>query len=202
MSVTFNPAATTAIDLDELESGSIEGISPRWGGALAEAAIVCFEQQSHLPGVSKRIEGACSQQVAVNWNPSGDVPQRWRAWGDPDEATEHGAYAIATLLVTGLTDHTVIERARKGKGFDYWLARKDSGPLFQRAARLEASGLRSSDTSGISSRVSRKRKQISVSDDLKLPGLWRSSSLVNRARGWNRSERRRKTPSDRYEPRG
>ena len=87
MSVTFNPAAATAIDLDELESGSIEGVSPRWGGALAEAAIVCFEQESHSPGVSMTIDGDCSHRVAVNWNPSGDVPQRWRAWGDPDEAT-------------------------------------------------------------------------------------------------------------------
>jgi hypothetical protein len=39
MAVTFDPAAAAAIDLDELESGSIEGVSPRWGGALAEAGV-------------------------------------------------------------------------------------------------------------------------------------------------------------------
>ncbi len=172
MKIRFDPAASHAINLDTLESGTIPGVSPRWGGALAEAAIVCLEQENHAPGVSMEVDGDCSHQLSVDWSPSGDLGQRWRAWGDPDEATEHGAYGVATLLITELTDYTVSERARKGNGFDYWLTRKDApGPLFQRAARLEASGIRHAPSGGVAARTSRKRKQISVSDDMRLPGV-------------------------------
>jgi len=41
------------------------------------------------------------------------------------------------------TDYTVVERARIGDGFDFWLSRSDDDDqfLFQREAGLEAKGL-------------------------------------------------------------
>jgi len=73
--------------------------------------------------------------------------------------------------VVALTEYTVVERARKGPGFDYWLGKKDSvAPLFQDKARLEVSGLRRGDDRSLESRVRRKAKQIEASDR-GLPGL-------------------------------
>jgi len=94
-----------------------------------------------------------------------------RAWADPDEATEQGACGIAALLVDALTDYTILQRARKGPGFDYWLGKKGSASvLFQDKARLEVSGIRSGDEREIARRVRQKTKQIQRSNGM-LPGL-------------------------------
>jgi hypothetical protein len=42
--------------------------------------------------------------------------------------------------VLELTDYTIVERACKGTGFDYWLGDEDDD-LFQWKARLEISGI-------------------------------------------------------------
>jgi hypothetical protein len=166
----FDPAMADVLDLNTLECG-MPGITPRIGAYLAEAAVTCLEEETHCPGVSMRIDGDCKHQLQIRWLAEGDRGQRSRAWRDADEATEQGACGIAALLVAALTEYTVIERARKGPGFDYWLGRKDSvAPLFQDKARLEVSGLRRGDDRTIESRVRRKAKQIEPSDAV-LPGL-------------------------------
>jgi hypothetical protein len=47
------------------------------------------------------------------------------------------------MLIRQLTQFTVIERSRKGTGFDYWLGSEDeAGELpFQNKVRLEVSGI-------------------------------------------------------------
>jgi hypothetical protein len=62
-----------------------------------------------------------------------------RYWNDPDEIAEQGAHAVALLLVRSLAGLTVLERSRKGTGFDWWLSPEDN--LFQATARLEVSGI-------------------------------------------------------------
>lgn len=138
--MNFKTNGTDRLRLEDLEAG-MPGITPRFGSALAEAAVVCLEEQHHTPGVEMRVDGDCDHQLAVGWDPDGDRAQRWRCWGDPEEATEHAAYGIAALLVSSLTEYTVVQRARKGPGFDYWLGPKNNtGLLFQGTARLEVSG--------------------------------------------------------------
>ncbi|MDX2098874.1 MAG: hypothetical protein SFW36_13950, partial [Leptolyngbyaceae cyanobacterium bins.59] len=85
--------------------------------------------------------------------------------------TEQAAYGIAFLLILQLTNLTVIERARKGTGFDYWLgAQNASAPLpFQRMARLEVSGIRKGNRGQIQARVKQKMEQTRVSDAQGLP---------------------------------
>jgi hypothetical protein len=83
-------------------------------------------------------------------------------WADPGETTEQGAYGIALLLVRALTGLTVVERSRKGTGFDWWLGPDDR--LFQAKARLEVSGIREGDLRTIRSRVRVKVKQTERSD--------------------------------------
>lgn len=48
----------------------------------------------------------------------------------------------------------VIQRARKGTGFDYWLKRPESTePLFQDSTRLEVSEIRTGDETAIKARA-------------------------------------------------
>jgi hypothetical protein len=70
------------------------------------------------------------------------------------------------MLITNLTDFTVIERSRRGTGFDYWLGIQDeSSELpFQNKVRLEVSGIRSGDDSRIRARAKQKIEQTNPSD--------------------------------------
>jgi hypothetical protein len=168
--IHFDPGRADVLNLDALQAG-MPGITPRVGAYLAEAAITCLEQENHAPNVHMQVDGECKHRLQVRWTEVGNPGQRALAWGDPDVATEHGACGIAALLVMELTDYTVIERARKGPGFDYWLGRKDgSALLFQEKARLEVSGVRRGDNPAIESRVRRKMRQIEPSDYC-LPGV-------------------------------
>jgi hypothetical protein len=78
---------------------------------------------------------------------------------------------MAFLLILQLTDLTVIERSRKGTGFDYWLGTQGSTTTlpFERMARLEVSGIRKGNRSQINARVKQKTEQTRPSDARGLP---------------------------------
>ncbi len=139
------------------------GISQPFGQSIAEAASVCLEQQGHRPGVELVVEGTYRERFRVEWDPLSE--QALRTWADPEVATEHGAYGMAALLIEELTDLTVIERARKGGGFDYWLGpRTSSVLLFQAAARLEVSGIRQGSSAAVKARAKQKIEQTRASN--------------------------------------
>lgn len=159
------------LNLDDLDAG-MPGIGPKFGAAMAEAAVVCLRSQAHACGVAMLVSGDFATRFTIQWSPPLDPLQAERTWGDPEEATEHGAYGVAALLVSALTGWTVLERARKGAGFDYWLGPKDSSePLFQGKARLEVSGIRRGSPSEIEGRVNQKVTQITKSSSLTIPGI-------------------------------
>jgi hypothetical protein len=159
------PGTLSALELPRLADG-MPGISPTVGAALAEAATVCFEEQNHSSGVGLRVDGDFSRTFMVSWTTPSDLEQAKRTWADPEIATEHGAYGVAALLVTQLTEYTVAARSRKGTGFDYWLGPKGSiDGLFQDKARLEVSGIRTGDEPAIRARVARKTKQTEKSEE-------------------------------------
>ena len=88
-----------------------------------------------------------------------------RCWNDDEVATEHGAYAIATLLVPRITNLQVVERSKKGTGFDYWLGSStETEALFQNKARLEVSGIRAGPEATIVGRLRKKLGQTQKSD--------------------------------------
>lgn len=152
----------SSLPLTTLAAGS-SGITAAWGASLAEAASVCLEAQGHASPKDMEVKGAIEQMCAVSWSPIDD--QTRRCWNDLAEAVEHGAYGIAALLVAHHTPYEVVERSRKGTGFDYWLGQKGGDDvLFQHTARLEVSGIMRGDSSAISSRVKRKLKQTESSD--------------------------------------
>jgi len=74
------------------------------------------------------------------------------------------------MLSTTLTPYTIIERSRKGTGFDYWLGDKDS-VLFQKRARLEVSGILKGDDAALKRRYAAKTEQTQQSDELHIPAF-------------------------------
>ena len=139
------------------------GISAPYGQSMAEAAAVCLGQQGHRSGVELVVSDDYQRRFEIRWPPINR--QIVRTWADPNVATEHGAYGIAALLIEALTGLTVVERARVGTGFDYWLGSETGDALlFQAAARLEVSGIRHGSSKEIRTRVSQKIEQTRVSD--------------------------------------
>ena len=107
------------------------------------------------------IRGSFATVYHVHWmSPHEDAA---RSWSDHPVAVEFGAYGVAFLLIRELTEFTVIERARKGHGFDYWLGHDDE--LFQRKARLEVSGMSSGSDQDIHARTKEKLNQTKPSDE-------------------------------------
>jgi hypothetical protein len=154
------------LDLRNLSAGTIPRISRGMASALAEAAGVCLTEAGHKTGVTMRVYADSVSGCRIEWDPASSDSHRF--WRDEDEATEYGACGVAVLLIREATELTVIERCRKGPGFDYWLGSEEDD-LFEHKARLEVSGLRKADESAVRARVRRKAKQISVSDGA-LPG--------------------------------
>ena len=132
------------------------------GQVMAECASVCLEDQGHGDSVVLSVDGSYRASYRVQRLAITDQMQSTHR--DMQEATEWGACGIALLLVRNLTPYTVVERAWKGGGFDYWLGNKDD-PLYQKRARLEVSGILAGDESAISTRIKQKLIQSDPSDD-------------------------------------
>ena len=145
----MNQAAT--INLNDLRCG-ILGLTKVVGSSYAEAASVCLDDQGHSsPKPMDIIKPEGKETVTINWDP---LPARAKGSWDLVDATEWGACGIAALIVCkprGLE----MERAKTPSGIDYWLA---PGPLMQRSARLEVSGILSGPER-IAERARQKLKQ-------------------------------------------
>jgi hypothetical protein len=129
------------------------------GAFVAQAAAVLLELNKHLSGVSMTVVEKRAKDYNVVW-PRLHV-DAMRTHKDLPEAAEQGAYGIAFLLAEEFTKFKIIERSRKGTGFDYWLGIGDQHP-FQHAARLEVSAI-INDEGAINGRVKAKMKQTDVS---------------------------------------
>jgi hypothetical protein len=134
---------------------------------IAEACVVCLEEQGHTSGVVMEIHGLAEAESRVRWKWLG--PQISDTYADAEVATEQGAIAIALLTVKAITDYTVVRRSMKGTGFDYWLSRAGAPP-YRHDARLEISGLRAADARRLQARIQQKARQTDRSDGA-LPAL-------------------------------
>jgi len=134
------------------------------GAFIAQGLAVCLDSHSHLSGVELKVKGDFSEAFNVYWDKPDDLVKL--GWANLKVATEHGAYAIAVLLIRKLTRFTVIETACNGTGIDYWLGHRSNLP-FQRKSRLEVSGIyRESPTNTVKGRVRQKLDQAEQSDGL------------------------------------
>jgi len=153
------------LNLSEL-SGGLSAITPSFGQYLAEAGAVCLESQGHQQGHSLLVQGEHSNRYTLQWPMV--TEQMLRCLNDPEVATEHGAVGIAVLLIKKLEGFTVVQRSRKGTGFDYWLGEDTTEP-FQNKARLEISGIRNGDDKIVKNRIEKKLQQTKPSDITGLP---------------------------------
>lgn len=150
--------------LDDLVHG-FPHIPSEGGAMLAQAAAVCLDHQAHVSQVRLEIEGAFTATFSLSWSEEITEAKR-RFWNDLEEATQQGAYAVAILLIRALTGYTVIERSRKGTGFDWWLGTEDN--LFQGKARLEVSGILRGARRRINDRIKARLGQTRQSNRLAL----------------------------------
>lgn len=150
------------LNLNELGDG-LPAITPAFGRALAEAGGMCLESEGHIAGKQLHVMGISDKHYSLFWPPVTD--QTLRCWNDPEVATEQGAVGVAVLLAKKEIGYAVIERSRKGTGFDYWMG-DDSAIPFQNKARLEISGIRRGNDRDIKARVRQKLRQTDRSDGL------------------------------------
>jgi hypothetical protein len=166
----LSPLDSNAISLMDLAAG-MPAITPAFGTALAEAGAVCLTDCGHSAKVLLAITGDFAATFLLDWPEV--TPQMRRCWNDQEAATEHGAYGLACLLILRLTDFTIIERSRRGTGFDYWVGYDNSNDntLFSNKARLEVSGIRIGSDTLVKTRLRQKVKQIRRSSHSSLPAF-------------------------------
>jgi hypothetical protein len=149
---------TATINVNQLGDG-LPAITPAFGETLVEAISVCFTDQNHASSCIFSVDGDFQTQVRFVYPLV--TSQMQRCWNDAEATTEQAAYGIAFLLVHHLTDLTVIERSRRGTGFDYWLGLEQQPNLpFQRMMRLEVSGIRKGNSRLLNARVRIKTEQV------------------------------------------
>jgi len=149
------------IDLSDLQT-EVPALTSALGGALAEAAAICLDNQGHDLVCSLQVRHEEKQtQYSLRRLPVSE-PMR-RAYRDLQEATELGACGIAILAAREVTGYVAVERSVKGTGFDYWLGSvhspdSDLEPL-ERKARLEVSGILHGSEETVEVRVRAKMEQ-------------------------------------------
>ena len=149
--------------MNTLKNG-LPGISKAWGQFLGEASSQCLNLKNHANGVEMQVKGDSETVFRVFWN--NEITEQTRnAWNDTQELTEYGAIGIAILLIVKMTEFTVIRRAVKGEGVDFWLGYKTDKEPFQNVARLEISGILEGNESKIEARVQQKKAQTYPTDD-------------------------------------
>ena len=175
------------LDLNELGTDDIPGITREKGNELAQAGAVCLQLQSHPQAVQFSVRGYVRRTFGLVWPLASE--QAMRTWNDLDEAAEDGAVGIAALLAFKEIGYQVVLRSRKSTGIDYWLGDKDVSnisELEQAAtealrevllddelvvrARMEVSGIRLGNDAVVRARVKRKLDQTKRSDNWGLPG--------------------------------
>jgi hypothetical protein len=156
--------APSQIDLGAFADGT-DFLTPALCANLAEAAVVCLEQQGHAPQASMAVGPSA---VKVLWPPADGRAAGSHA--DPQEATEEGAVAIAIELIRGGTGLDVVRRSRKGTGFDYHLGPRASASPFEGSSCLEVSGILDEDERLLARRADEKLRQ-AVGGGAGLPGF-------------------------------
>jgi hypothetical protein len=150
------------LELHRTLTGGMPGLEPFLGGTLANAAAVCLDKNRHSSGVELEVSGQYRRRVEVCWD--GPTDQVRNSYADLQEATEFGAAGVAIATLNNFGGWIVMQRSRKGTGFDYWISKKDDhcGPLFQGCAPLEVSGILNGDDTELQRRVRIKKGQISI----------------------------------------
>ena len=157
----------TTIQLSDIKQGT-PGITPIEGANLYENCVVALHNSCHPAPVTLQVSGLNVCNYLLLWEDSYNDQLR-RTYNDEQSVTERAAVAVSVMLALRQTEYTVIERSRKGTGFDYLLG-DGQDPLFTPKARLEVSGImRETDGNTAELRYRQKAAQTAKSDDMLLP---------------------------------
>lgn len=139
------------------------GLTAELSAANAQAAAVCLSRHHSPPtlvDVSVWSDGSTARYL-LTWT----VPDEraLRAWANPDDTTEAGAYAVALASVEAHFGQVALSRTGRHTGSDWWI-----GPLtdeseldLENALRLEVAGMdRASDEAHLLARLTRKVDQV------------------------------------------
>jgi hypothetical protein len=144
------------------------GISSAYGVFLAEAASHCLKLKKHDDPALLHVNGHIRVSGSLQWNDTSENLDS--TYADLQEATEYGAFGVALVVAVKLTGIPFVQRSVKGTGIDWWLSEgANEGGLFQRAARLEISGILEGDEGLVSARLNKKLLQSKKSDTTYLP---------------------------------
>ena len=157
------------LQLSEIKKGT-PGITPVEGANLFENSIVALHRGNHPSPVTLQMEGLRNEPFSLVWEDAFNERLE-RTYADEQSVTERAAISISVLMALKLTNYTVIERSRKGTGFDYMLGESED-PFFMPKARLEISGIMSTTkTNTLKKRFNQKVSQTDKSDDTRLPAF-------------------------------
>jgi hypothetical protein len=152
---------------DALMKGEL-GLTASGGTYFAEAASYCLHVHKHSNPVQLHLSGDLSAKGTLVWGSISEAHRRTH--GDLQEAVEFGACAIAIIVAVQVSGLSGVERSVKGTGIDFWLVKNsDERGIFQRAARLEASGILRGSETAIRARVKQKLAQTNPTDKAGLP---------------------------------
>lgn len=108
------------------------------------AAVMCLHYNEHKSGVPCEVRDFEERlaDATISWTKQYSDKIR-RTFGDTDYAVEFAAEGIACLTIDAFTEYTVVERAVRHDGVDFWLAQAgpDARYPFQRTARMESKGI-------------------------------------------------------------
>jgi hypothetical protein len=158
------------LNIDDLIMG-LPAITPTFGAMLAEALVICLHRNGFEFRVDIDVEDKFGnpKTFEINWSNSVDN-QADNTWKDQIMATEFGAVGLSILLITELTNYTVIQQSYRSTGFDYWLGTKEeNGNDFVNKARLEISGIFRGNKNAVKQRLKLKLAQTDLSDYTNLP---------------------------------
>lgn len=165
-----------ALHLDSLDRG-IPAITKRQAGSHMEACVWCLSECGHRSGVTLTIvDRGDEASYQLLWPQDQiDLAEISRAYNQGD-GPEHGAEAIALLLIRDRTEYTAVRRSVVSTGIDYWLGFKDDMPsdnfFGKMEARLEVSAiLRRTDSNTVRRRMRKKMSQSQQSDSTALPAF-------------------------------
>jgi hypothetical protein len=166
-----NPMSTGTAQKLTLESLSvgIPVIPEEAVGFYKQNFMVCFYENGHKSGVSLTVSYDNLDSVfQIFW--TGDITEDLlRAYRETKRCTDFAACAIALILVRELTEFTAVEQSCIGTTIDYYLIpqKQESDLIFNRAARLEVSGILSeNEDNTVENRISRKIRRLKPEGDL------------------------------------
>jgi len=161
-----NPTRTLAL---ESLADRVPVIPQGAAGFYKQNCMICFHHNSHKSGVKLTANYRDSNPIyEICW--SGEVTdQLVKCYADLRRSTDNAACAIALLLLEELTEFTGVEQARTGTTIDYYLTpqSQDNNLIFNRAARLEVSGiLEENENNTIDGRIRKKLRRLDRKSDL------------------------------------